>query len=248
MAETKKTLRGGIGNVESVIITAVEERGPRPEPKPTRIKPTPLPREVNTLTADDEADREEELRVGVKPDDTGEHAILKSDTAEIPVLKPVAAVPVETPPPGFVDPITAATRAAIRARVRRIAVTAVLTIPLMVFAAVLWAMPFLTALYALGGTAAALVFVGPTIKDTIENGLYRFVTAKVWVEIAAGLALVAGIGLFWVTGNVAAWMLVMSVAVVSLIVKHSILSVRVAQAENKLPVVVELREETPPTA
>lgn len=305
MSTTK--LRGGLGG-ETVIVTAVEDakKGPRPEAKPSRIKPTPLPREVDTLRTDDECEGADEERTlgragklgpvtaadlllcytdylkGVADDeapmtplawakdrgvvatrdvivefeklatvgvaDTGEHAALP--TVEIPtpavIMAEAGAVRVaECPPPGFVDPLTAATRAVIRARVRRIAIACVLLAPALVFFGSMLVTATMTAIYITVGVAAALVFVGPGIKDAIEGGLYRFVTVKVWVELGAAMAIVGGIGLTLYTGHIVAWSVIMSLAVVTLLIKHSILAVRIAQAENKMPAVMEIREEIP---
>jgi hypothetical protein len=254
MTDAKKGLRGGIGG-ETVVITAVEERPrPQPEARPGRVKATRLPREVNTLTAD-EADRDVELTRGkpaaeeLSPEeveaatrtygdgtpttDTAEHAALHpGDTVEIPTVTRVES-------PVFLDPAETAARSALRARLRKVAVVCVLAIPVASFALTLWAMPLMTALYVLGGTAFALVFVGPMIKDAIENGLFKFVTAKLWIEAVAAVAIV--FGLLWTSGI--AWEWCVSVTLAALVVRSYVQAVQIVRAMRCKPVVVEVREE-----
>lgn len=257
MADSKK-LRGGLGDgSETVIISTVEEvdqitaaerKGPKPAAKPGRVPPPVSGREVNTLKIDEDGDAEpDEVRAADAPkaepkprkkakpvappvtDDTAEHAAL-SETVVIPT------------PPGLVTPIDAATREAVRytvwQRMGRVAVVMVLAFPALVFVTSLAFMPLTSALYVLGGVGCGLLFVGPMIKDAIQDKLFKVVTARLWIEAVAAVAMIFGLVVF--SGEV--WQWFVTVALISLILRAIVESARRVNVGGRSFSIMELRE------
>jgi hypothetical protein len=145
-----------------------------------------------------------------------------------------------TPPAGFVSIKQQAVRSAIRNRVAKVALATVLAIPVVAAIVALFAATPAIALWTFIGLSSVLVFVGPPIYDGITNGLFRFVTVKLWVELGATALTALGIGCCLLFGSVEASVVMIGLAVIGLLFKNAVITA--AMASTKMTV-VEVREE-----
>lgn len=176
-------------------------------------------------------------------------------TTEIPVVPQPPTLPPVQPrvrvvppaPEGLVTPEQEAVRKAIRSRVAKIAAVAVLSVPVIAAAVSLFLSTPAMALWVFVGVLSSLIFVGPPMKDAITNGLFKFVTVKLWVELGATAVIAIGIAACLIFGSIEASVALIGVAVIALLIKNSILAVSLAATKMT---VIEVREEvvTPPAA
>lgn len=176
---------------------------------------------------------------------TDEHDAI---TTEIPPLPPqaVRVVP-PAPPEGLVTPEQSAVRTAIRERVGKIALVSVLAVPVVAAAVAVYLSNPLTALWVFLGVLSSLIFVGPPLKDAITNGLFKFVTVKLWVELGATAIAALLIGLCLLFGSVEASVALIGVVVIALLFKNAVYAAALASTKMTAIVVREEEVASPPS-